>query len=87
MINNYLPELNISPTVEKLLNEKKIYFTFAYAGELRCYKHNELIWYECAPTAKNQFGGWTLDMDYLVKKGNECVEFFVKNGYIPNKGQ
>ena len=71
-MNGYLPTLNLSPQTEKLLIKKKIYYTFAYGGELRFYKHNQLIWYASA------------EMDELVKNGNECIDFFVKNGYIPN---
>lgn len=84
-MSEYLPNLDITPEVEKLLKEKKIYFTFAYAGELRCYKHNQLIWYACAPCWKNEFGGYSFDMDSLVEKGNEYIELFIKNGYIPSQ--
>lgn len=68
-----------------LLEEKKIYFTFAYIGTLRCYKHNQLIWQAHAPCRKNKVGGYEFDEYYLIERGKECVEFFKRNGYIPNE--
>ncbi len=65
--------MNISPEVQALLESKKIYFTFAYYDELRFYKHNQLIWQKSDS-----------DVDVLLKEGRKCIDFFVKNGYIPN---
>jgi len=73
----------LSPEVEKMLEAKKIYFTTAYFGQLRCYKHNELIWWASATTTLNQ-QGIHINYDYLYKKGKECIDFFLEHGYIPN---
>jgi hypothetical protein len=35
--------LEINEKIQQTLKEKKIRFTFAYIGQLRCYKHDELI--------------------------------------------
>lgn len=68
----------IDESVIKKLEEKKIYFSFAYIGMARCYKHNQLIWQVFSPTI-----GWGSE-DYLINEVKECIKFFIENGYIPN---
>jgi hypothetical protein len=74
--------LEITPNVDALLKEKKIYITFAYIGMVRCYKHNQLIWSESAPCNKTKWGGIEYDTDYLISKTKEQIAQFLKLGYI-----
>ncbi len=55
------------------LEKKHIYFSFAYVGCVRIYKHEVLIW-----TA-------TGTDDELIEHSKKCLEFFFENGYIPNQ--
>jgi hypothetical protein len=65
--------LDLTKDIIIKLKEKDIYFTFAYPCEIRCYKHNILIW---------QY--FSFDNDILIEKGKECIKFFSEKGYIPN---
>lgn len=64
------------------LEKKKIYFTFAYIGIARAYKHNQLIWEYHANSFLNEQNVWVFDPDELVEKARGKVDFFMKYGYI-----
>lgn len=65
--------LGLAPEQELALWKKHIYFSFAYVGEVRFYKHNVLAW-----TASGT-------EEELIEHARKCLRFFFERGYIPNQ--
>jgi hypothetical protein len=81
---NFEDVLELDSSTRVLLKEKKIYFTFAYIGLVRCYKHEHLIWQASTEFFCNEFGCWSYDEKVLIEKAKECVKYFLEHGYIPS---